>query len=455
MTELVERVLGLVGGRGEADVVADRTNLELTRFANSFIHQNVSDSGTRLRLRVHVDGRTATGTTTRTDSESLAAFVEQTIAQAKVCPPDPGWPGLAGPAPLPSAGNSDPETVSAGPDARARQVRAFVDAAGGLVTAGYCRTVGQQVTYGSTAGQLVTGTSSSAAMDAIARAVSGADGVARWSGVSLSGLDGARLGAIAAAKARASEGATELEPGRYEVVLEPAAVLDVLGFLSSYGFNGKAVAEGRSFLRPGERQFDPSITLADDPEDPEAVGLPFDVEGTPKRRLELVTAGVSQGPIHDRRTAYAAGAGATSTGHGNEESSRWGPAAANLLLEPGTTPAKAVGGPVASDAVGGLVGGVERGLLVTDFWYTRVLDPRSVAVTGLTRNGVWLIEDGVITRPVRNMRFTQSYPEALAPGSVLGIGSEAVSLPLNWALGTVRAPALRLASWNFTGGASG
>jgi predicted Zn-dependent protease len=105
--------------------------------------------------------------------------------------------------------------------------------------------------------------------------------------------------------------------------------------------------------------------------------------------------------------------------------------------------------------VAALVAGVERGLLVTDNYYTRVLDPRTLVVTGLTRNGVWLIEDGRITTPVRNFRFTQSYPQALGPGAVLGIGSHAVEMPGPWAEAGFMAPALRLASWNYTGGASG
>jgi predicted Zn-dependent protease len=102
-----------------------------------------------------------------------------------------------------------------------------------------------------------------------------------------------------------------------------------------------------------------------------------------------------------------------------------------------------------------LVRQVGRGLLVTDFWYTRVLDPRTLVITGLTRNGVWLIEDGEITQAVRNFRFTQSYPRALAPGAVLGVGTTPVTIPSSWGFSSLRAPALRLASWNFTGGASG
>jgi predicted Zn-dependent protease len=118
-------------------------------------------------------------------------------------------------------------------------------------------------------------------------------------------------------------------------------------------------------------------------------------------------------------------------------------------------PVTEVDGPVADSSVAELLSGVERGLLVTDFWYTRVLDPRPLVVTGLTRNGVWLIEDGKITDAVQNLRFTQRYPQALAPGAVLAVGTHPVLAPAGWGGDSFAAPALRLASWNFTGGASG
>ena len=130
-------------------------------------------------------------------------------------------------------------------------------------------------------------------------------------------------------------------------------------------------------------------------------------------------------------------------------------AAGNATGAPGGTAAGGVPGAVVDADTAVLVGRMRRGLLVSDLWYTRVLDPRTLVVTGLTRNGVWLIEDGVITRPVQNFRFTQSYPQALGPGTVLAVGARAASIPIGWNVMAYRAPALRLASWNFTGNASG
>jgi predicted Zn-dependent protease len=278
-----------------------------------------------------------------------------------------------------------------------------------------------------------------AALDGIARS-NGTDGSGRGAARAIGALDGPTIGARAARKAREALAASDLEPGRYEVVLEPSCVADIVQFLFLYGFNGRAVEEGRSFVRLGEPQFDPAITLRDDPTDADTVGVAFDVEGTPRSPIDVVRDGVTSGILHTRRTA--ARAGTTSTGHAAEHGESWGALPSNTVV--------AAGG--RSDQE--LVGQVERGLLVTDFWYTRILDPRTQVVTGLTRNGVWLVEDGRIVRPVSNLRFTQSYLEALAPGAVRGVGSGRSLIPSPFG-GWYLVPSLHLASWNFTGGARG
>jgi predicted Zn-dependent protease len=478
--ELAAQVLALVragGASPAAEVTVERQALALTRFANSFIHQNLADETTTVYLRLHAGGRTAAGATTITGPDGLRELVARTGEAVRHAPADPGWPGLAPPAPLAGAAGFDEPTAAAEPAQRAQRVRDFVDAAGGLETAGYCRTAHWSTAFANSAGQAVTGQTSEASMDGIARRAgavepsrglhgSGSDGVARRTSVSLSDLDGALLGGRAAAKARAGVDPVELPPGRYEVVLEPTAVADLLANLAIWGFNGKALAERRTFAEPGVAQFDPSITLVDDPFAGRSPGRSFDGEGTPKRRLVLVDAGVTETVVHDRRTAALVGGGATTTGHAVPGGgSSWGAFPLNLGLEPG--PGQRAAGPgggsspaptepvVVGPGAAGLVEQVGRGLLVTDLWYTRVLDPRTLVMTGLTRNGVWLIEDGKVAAPVRNLRFTQSYPQALAPGAVKGVGPSTTLLLTGLASAWLRAPALHLAAWNFTGGASG
>jgi predicted Zn-dependent protease len=264
------------------------------------------------------------------------------------------------------------------------------------------------------------------------------DGFAQITSQRLADLDGRRAGDIAAAKATGGAHPVELEPGTYEVVLEARAVAAMLLFPAWLGFNGKAHAEGTSFAHLGEAQFDERISIWDDGTDRRALGRPYDAEGTPKRRLDLVTDGVTVGLAHDRRSAALAGT--ESTGHSIGQES-FGGYPGDLFLGAG------------DESLERLIAGVDRGLLVTDFWYNRILDPKTQVVTGLTRNGLFLIERGEVVGPVQNLRYTQSVVGALAPGHVLGIGSDA-QLVSNEG-GLVCVPSLRLSSWAFTGGAQG
>ncbi|GAA2548307.1 TldD/PmbA family protein [Winogradskya consettensis] len=455
VVELVRRV---AGPGAEAEVVAVHSADALTRFANSAIHQNVAEATTTVRLRLHLDGRTAGGSTTVTGINGLESLVERTIAAARLSPPDVTWPGLTPPAELRPDAGFDEATAAASPQERADRVRDFVDAADGLETAGFCRTSYTSGGFASTTGHSAQGRTAEAAMDGIAR-LDGADGVSRHASGRLSDLRGVPMGARAAAKARAAGRAIELPPGRYEVVLEPTAVSDLLSNLATFGFNGKAFAQHQSFAQLGTQQFDEKITITDEP-----LGaiLPFDLEGTPRDTLTLIDGGTTRAVSHDRTSA--AEAGTTSTGHASAASRSWGPIAVNLQLAAGSgsgsgsgvdDPAADAGtGPTASSARA-LVSGMRRGLLITDFWYTRVLDQKSLVITGLTRNGVWLVEDGQVTTAVGNMRFTQSYPQALGPGAVIAVGTESVALPDRWSGVRFTAPALHLSSWNLTGNASG
>lgn len=456
--ELASRVLELArasaGSSADVDVSVNRVALGLTRFANSYIHQNVADTTTEVQLRIHSEGRTTSASSTLVGTDALRALVERTAAAAEFSPADPGWPGLIGPTPVLASHDVDQAIVEASPTDRALRVRDFVEAVEDLTAAGYFRTRYWTTAYANSAGQAVSGSCTEAALDAIARTASLSDGVARQASRRIADIDGAIHGARAAAKARAWDGALEIEPGTYEVVLEPTAVADVLYCLGNYGFNGKLINERQSFLEFGRQQMDASINLVDDGVSAFAAGLPFDTEGTPRSRLVLVENGVSRAAAYDRRSA--AEAGIVSNGFADIESAVSGMAPNNIRLEPAAQSAPIeVEGPLSNSSVQALVAHVERGLLVTDHFYTRCLDPRRVLMTGLTRNGTWLIENGEIVRPVQNMRFTQSYSEALGPGNVLAIGGHAIALPYNYGPNSASAPGLRLAAWKFTGGASG
>jgi predicted Zn-dependent protease len=430
--EVADRLVELVGDRGEAAAGCSTGRSALTRFANSFIHQNVADDYVWAHVRVSVGGRVASAGTDRPTDESLQRLVDRTLASAEMRAVDPEWPGLAPPAPAPATTSYDEATHYADPASRAQVVREFVDQGPDLRAAGYVDSNGSTSAFANSAGQRLVGRSSSATIEAIHRTAT-SDGRGWQSSSRLADMDGAAAGATAAAKARRGDDLVDIEPGRYEVVLEPFCLANMLEFLRD-GFNARTVEEDRSFVRLGEAQLDPAVTLWDDATDPRAISRGFDAEGTPKRRVDLVTAGVPQGLCHDRKTA--AKAGTESTGHGLGGDA--GGVATNLFMAPGT------------QSVEELIAGVERGLLVTEFWYTRILDPKTQVVTGLTRNGTFLIEGGEIVGGVPNLRFTQSYVEALRPGNVVGVANDARLFD-----GSYHVPTVRLGEWNFTGGAKG
>ncbi len=439
-TELTERVLELIGDRAEAEVVASNGNLALTRFANSFIHQNVAEDGEAVSLRVALDGRVASARTTTTTPDSLGAFVEAALETAALQPVDEDWPGLALPAAVSPVVHVDNATYDAEPAARADLVKAFVDAGNGMLAAGYCQTEGRTEAFANSAGQSISGRHSSAIIDGIHQTGTSAGG-AHAASVAIGDLDGAAVGELAARRAIDSAAPFDAKPGEYEVILAPEAVATTAVFLGFYGLNGKMLSEGQSFVDLGTRQFDEHFQMWDDVTDPRAMGVPFDTEGTPKGHLDLVVDGVTRGVAHNRKTARKLGV--ASTGNNLPGAESWGPIPTNVFVG---------GGDSAPDE---LIAGVEWGIYVSMFNYCRILDPKTMVVTGLTRNGTFMIENGKITDAVTNMRFTQSFVDALGDGAILGLGNDARFADSEFAPGIMYVPTMRLGSWNFTGGAEG
>lgn len=434
------RVIEMVDGRAEAHATAIAGVASLTRFANSFIHQNVSEVQHGVTVKVAVDGRVTSARTSRVDDEGLRHLVEGALEVAALQPVDEEWPGLAPPSDVPDIDHYDPGTAEASPADRAALVSEFVAAGEGLVAAGFCDTDAGNVAFANTKGHTGRGRVTRATLDGIHQSPTSA-GSSHQTALAVGDLDGEAAGILAAQRARDSADAYDIKPGEYEVVLAPECVATIALFLGFYGFNGKAVNEGQSFLEPGARQFDESLTMVDDVTDAKALGLPFDAEGTPKRRHPLITAGVSGDPVHDRRTARRAGT--ETSGHAMPGGEAYGAIPTSVFVEPG------------SSHVEDLIAGVDRGLYVSTFNYCRILDPKSQVVTGLTRNGTFMIENGRITGAVTNLRFTQSFVAALGPGRVLGIGDDARFADSEFGPGWVVAPSMRLAGWHFTGGAEG
>ena len=251
-------------------------------------------------------------------------------------------------------------------------------------------------------------------------------------------IDGGALGARAAGIARLSQSPGRVPPGEYAVVLSADAVAELLACLAYVSFGGLAVHEERSFVSRtrGQRIMSPLVSVWDDGLDPQGLPVPFDCEGVRKQKVSLVEAGVPVGAVWDRSSALEAGPGHVSTGHALLPNDNFtGPLAANLFMAPGEA--------MPAD----LLRTVGRGIWVNRFWYTTVAHPMSVLVSGMTRDGTFLIEDGELGRPVQALRFISSFVDAL--GEVVAVSRETSLVETLW--GMVRAPALAIARFHFTG----
>ena len=384
---------------------------ELTRFANNEITQNVSERRYVLSIRVARGLRTGRATGNDLSREGIARLRAQAAAAAALSPEIPDLLPVPAPQTYRSVGGSDAATAALGPEDRAREVaRAIARCrAAGVEAAGIYETgAGSIGDYGSVAPLAIANSAGLFAYHqgtAATFRISAMDGTASgWAGAEshrAADIDGEALADRAVRKCERSRTPAAWEPGRYTVVLEPAAVADLIQDMSWISLGALAVQEARSFLsgRIGSRVMGENVTLRDDPYHPLHQGCPFDAEGIPTRPVTIIERGVAKGPVYDRVTA--ARDGVESTGHGLPVPNPIGPLAESLVLEGGAGP------------VEDLIAGVERGLLVTRVWYTNVVDPMTVTLTGMTRDGLFAIEDGVVTGAVRNFRFNQSVVQML------------------------------------------
>ncbi len=437
--ELAEAALAAAmrDGVTEAEALVMAEDSALTRFANSEIHQNVAETNSVVNLRVVIGKRIGVASSGRTDAEGLRRLAESAAAIASVVEELDDWGGLPGPTEVsPVAAGYSSATASATPEFRADAVRWVIAAADAArVTAyGSFATGLESTAVANSNGVRVAGTRTTSQLITVSMGPGGGTGYAEAAAVDASTIDARAIGKEAAIKARATANAVSIEPGDYPVLLEEYAVVDLLDMLGYLGFSALAVQEERSFFEPGKRIGSDAVTIRDDGYDPAGLPLWFDYEGVAKQRVPLVDAGRCGAVVHDAQTA--ARAGVTSTGHGLPAPNPYGPFPLNMIMEPGTASREE------------LIGGLDRGLLVTRFHYTNPVHPKLAIVTGMTRDGTFLVEGGKIVGPVKNLRYTQSYLEALAGAAAVG----AERRTLRGFLGGVVVPAVRIENWTFTGG---
>jgi len=392
----------------ETEAIIGSTSYSLTRFANNIIHQNVAEEGVSLSVRAVVDHRTARASTNKLDEDSVRRVCEAALALARLQLPDPDLLPMLGPQMFRSVDRFYPATAELTPQARAETVKKVIAraekdglrAAGvfasGAVASGLFNSRGLSAFHEETVSEFsvtMLGETSS--------------GWAKATSPNYATLEPEVLGERAARKALESRQPREIPPGKYTVILEPSAVLDLLGFLF-FDFGGLAIHEQRSCLtgRLGQKIFGDNISVCDDVFHPLQAGAPFDGEGMPRKRVHLVEKGVVRGVVYARQTAHKMGA--EPTGHGFPLPNEFGEAPMNIVMEGGKT------------SLEEMIRATERGLLVTRLWYIREVDPYQKILTGMTRDGTFWIEDGRLQHGVKNLRFNQSVIEMLNQVEMMG-----------------------------------
>ena len=436
----------------EVEVIFTGSRFALTRFANNIIHQNVEEDNSIVSIRTNVGGRTARATANQFDDESLQRAVKASEKLARVQAADPEL------LPMPTAGEANSggggahatrffdETVAIAPAGRAEVVKSIVSVAGKnkLTTAGiYSNSESQEGIFNSRG--LANWHQQTLAEISITMLGDDSSGWQKLNSPDVRNLDPARLAETAAQKAAESAHPREIAPGKYTVILEPAAVLDIVGFMF-WDFSGVAILDQRSFLndRIGTQLFGGNINIGDDATHPLQSGAPFDGEGMRRKQIPLIENGVVKRVVYARATAqkirkseYADKVGTIEpTGHGFPLPNEIGEMPTNIVF----------GAPGESQSVEEMVASTERGVLVTRLWYIREVDPYEKIVTGMTRDGTFLVENGKIQCGLRNFRFNQSLISMLS-------NVEAMSTPVR-ASGEesfdMVVPAMKVKAFNFT-----
>jgi PmbA protein len=441
----------------ETEVLFSGSNFALTRFANNTIHQNVADENHLVSVRTVFGGRTARASTNKLDDETLRRVVESSEALAKVQHPDSdilpmpdsreaagiGGEGVRSTL-IPSRHFAATSAIT--PQVRAAGVKKIVEVAQKhkLTAAGiYSSSESVEGIFNSRG--LSDWHTQTLAEVSITMMGTDSSGWQKANSPDVSNLDPLGLAETAAKKALDSTHPEEIPAGKYTVILEPAAVLDIVGFMF-WDYSGMAILDQRSFLsgRIGTQLFGENITIWDDVTHPLQTGSPFDGEGMRRLRVPLVENGVVKRVVYARGTAvrmknseYKDKVGPVeATGHGFALPNEMGEMPLNIVFAAPQNP----------QTLEQMIASTERGVLVTRLWYIREVDPYEKIVTGMTRDGTFLVENGKVQRGLRNFRFNQSLIHMLS-------GVEAMSVPVR-SCGEesfdMVVPAMKVREFNFT-----
>ena len=421
----------------DAEVSVSSENYSHLRFAVNDFTTNGQREDVRIHVTVWIERKRGSSTTNGIDDASLKAAAQRAEELARLAPVDVEYLPTLGPQRYQSAHGYVEATENISPRARAKTIRQVIDLSENakVIAAGFHQARGAATAFATRNGNFHYERSSLVSLSMTARTVEGnGSGYFLRNHFDAAKLDAQRIAQEAIRKSLDSRNPRPLEPGVYSVILEPQAAADLLSHLPA-AFDARSADEGRSALsapsgktRLGEKLFDDRINFRSDPWNPFVPDSSSAQDGIPAQKLHLIRNGIVENLIYSRFWAKQKGKEPT-------------PGPVNTLIE-------ASGQTVTTDA---MIKATTRGLLVGRFWYIRMVDARSVLLTGLTRDGVWYIENGKIQYPIRNFRFNQSIIRMLAPGNFEMIGaSERVGRSEGQGSSAGLFPALKLREFNFT-----
>jgi predicted Zn-dependent protease len=426
---------------------ADQTEVEvfandsaLTRFANNYIHQNVEQSDVDVRVRAVIGQKIGVASTNEISADALARVAARALELAQHQRENEDFRSLPRPSPITAVTSYAEATARCGPEERAAVVGQVCDASSraGLTAAGAFHTTAQELAIANSLGVFAYNRETQADINTVVMSETSSGYAARVS-KDVGDFDGDSVAEEAVGSALRGVSPATIEPGEYEVILQPYAVVDMLDFFSYLSFGALPYTEKRSFMagRLGEKVMGENISIWDDALSPQGIPSPFDYEGRPRERVDFIEHGVAKGVVWDSYLAGKIGGDARSTGHALPAGVTFGPIPLNMFMAPGDA------------TVDDMIRGTKRGIYVSRFWYTRSVHPLNVIVTGMTRDGTFLIEDGKVTGPVRSLRFTQGYVDAL--NCVDAVGRDPMLVLGDLGGGVRSVPALKIATWTFTG----
>jgi predicted Zn-dependent protease len=430
---ICEKLLGLTRADDAEASVTSEDYSHLRFAANAFTTSGRRENATA-RVTVWIDRKRGSASANDVDDASLKAAVEQSEQLARISPVDREYVPTLGAQRYKPAGGYVKATANIALPERAKTVDGIIRACEKeeIIGAGFHQSSAAASAYASRNGNFHYHRSTLVSLSVTARTRDGgSSGYFLRNHFDVAKLDAARIGREAIRKAIQSRNPRALEAGTYPVILEAQAADDLIRF----NFDARSADEGRSpYAAPGgktkvgETIFDERLSVYSDPWHPELPGSPAAEDGIPAEKVYFVRKGVLEKLQYSRYWAKEKGREPT-------------PGPVNTIVEsaaPGVT-------------VDAMIKSMDRGLLVSRFWYIRGVDPRTALFTGLTRDGVWYIENGRIQYPVRNFRFNQSILELLAPGNVEMIGvSERVSGSESQGRGASLTPALKVKQFHFT-----